>query len=813
MKMVTPLLSSFLKNSKIQFQHYGIALLIFLLGLLLSLVAFRFYKMQDIHRTQAEFDRIADLRLFLIKDVFSGTLEQLEYIKQFYYASEKITEKDFDIFVRASFHFYPNLLALGWIETNSYPGMGKGSSLRFEFIDFTKLPSIQIAHFFPFTYLETPSFSAPFYLDDAYYPPFLDFVHNSHQHTSTTLSSSIKFIQEGKESTGFFMFKPIFFEGWVYSPRKKGLFGTLVAFSNFEDIVQNMRSRVKPTGINISIYDISEELPQLLYRDEALALKDPSTLSLQERELQDHWTRSHVFNFGNRKWKLEAVPTLEFIREHQSKPWNYWEIFLLGPLLSTIIASYFLVLVNRRMLIEQEVQQRTNELATINRVLQQEIHEREQMERTMTLNQDYLQRRQEALDYLTKFTISEPQHGIHEVILRTANVMQIDRVGVWFYKESDQTQILSCEGVYILSTNTFANGIELMSPAFPHYFQVLANHSPLILPSSDNAELNQELSSYLAVFHITSKMDIPILFEGNLLGILSCEETRGHREWELEDRHFGQAIADIIATMITESARRKAEKALKESETRLLKAIKEAKAANEAKNEFLATISHELRTPLNAIIGFNQCLLMGMDGPVNQQQASSLERIEKSSFHLLNLINDILDLAKIEAHRMELEVKPYNVVEIVRSSVEEMLPFAEKKNLKLSFVVDQPFILLEVDKMRIRQVLFNLLSNAIKFTETGSITVTLVNRLNQVEIRVTDTGIGLTPEEIAKLFSPFSQADSSITRKYGGTGLGLIISKNIVNLHHGTITVESQKHRGSTFIITLPKNENPKVNS
>jgi signal transduction histidine kinase len=233
--------------------------------------------------------------------------------------------------------------------------------------------------------------------------------------------------------------------------------------------------------------------------------------------------------------------------------------------------------------------------------------------------------------------------------------------------------------------------------------------------------------------------------------------------------------------------------------------MREARAANAAKNEFLATVSHELRTPLNAIIGFNQCLLMEMDGAINESQRGSLEKIEKSSFHLLSLINDILDLAKIEAQKMEIETEPHNLVDIISSCVEDIQPLVNQKHLSLQLSISASFILVEVDSLRIRQVLLNLLSNAVKFTEKGSIHISVLNQPQQVEIRITDTGIGLSPEELAKIFHPFSQADSSITRKYGGTGLGLVLSKKIVTLHGGTIRVESQKGKGSTFIVTLPK--------
>lgn len=243
----------------------------------------------------------------------------------------------------------------------------------------------------------------------------------------------------------------------------------------------------------------------------------------------------------------------------------------------------------------------------------------------------------------------------------------------------------------------------------------------------------------------------------------------------------------------------------KDYEKKLVTATAEAKAANEAKNEFLATISHELRTHLNAIIGFDECILMGMDGPINESQRESLEKIEQSSLRLLNLFNDILDLSKIEANRMELEIVPCNIVEIVVSCVEEMLSLAMQKGLLLHLSLDRSFIATEVNQMRIKQVILNVLSNAIKFTPQGSITVSIHQLPHEAAIKVTDTGIGLTAEEMKKIFLPFAQADSSITQKYGGTGLGLTISRRIMELHGGTISVESKKEEGSTFTITLPR--------
>lgn len=566
------------------------------------------------------------------------------------------------------------------------------------------------------------------------------------------------------------------------------------------------------------------------------------------------------------------------------------------------------------LMIEKEVRKRTEELETMNRLLQKEVQERQRIEAEIYKDEKELQKRHETLQYLTKFTIFELKPALQQVIERTAKVMEIDRVSVWLYHIENGKPLLSCYGLYVESSHeTGVQSLRFEEKNFPEYFKALVSHSALNLPSTENGALNLEMAPYLSAFGIRSKLDTPILFEDNLLGVLFWEETRKPKVWELDDRHFAQSIADIIAIMIEQSEREKAEKALqvseeklrfvtqkaidailtvnekghiiswnlgankifgyeekeilgsplvkllphgnylqlersskpvelqgvkkngsllpvevsyspwtsqdlpydtviirditerKEYEKRLIKAMHEAKEANAAKSEFLAIISHELRTPLNSIIGFNQCLLMEMDGPVNTPQKASLQKIEKSSFHLLSLIDDILNLAKIEAHKMELDLSQENIVELIESCIGEAETLAEKKHLTLSFTPPKPFVLLQIDKMKIRQVLLNLLSNAIKFTEKGTITVTLKNEPAEVVISVKDTGIGISKEALPKLFHPFSQGDSSITRRYGGTGLGLAISKKIVELHGGTIEVESEKKVGSLFSFHLPK--------
>lgn len=891
-------------------RHYGLAIVIFVLGALISLTAFHLYRNQDLRRMQAEFDRLADIRLFLIEEKIKQTVEQVDMIQKLYETTQNISNSEFHIFIQYSFDLYPNLLAIGWLDLETLHQKTQQSLLGFSFIDLTNQQNKANQHFFPLTYLEWNSRVGPLYFDSRTYPIFLELLKQTKDLSDKHVSNNVSYWQHA-EKQGFFLFNSVFHYSNFSKHTDGNLKGIVVGFSNFEDIFESVRTHIEPIGINMGLYDISGKETHLLYWNPAITLQDPPHISSQDQAIQEQWSQSHNIYLGNRIWQIKATPTLGFI--HQHRPWQHIEVPIIGILISGLTSFYFLVLVNRRVLIEKEVQERTSELGTINRILQQEVYDRQTIEENLSKKQNYLQRSHEALEYLTKFSTTELREAMRKVISRTASVMQVDRVSVWFYEDLGQIEIFSCEGIYTLSTHSFSDHVKGSSQEFPCYFKRIKTHSQLIIPDPTDAELNQELHSYLTTFHIISKLDIPIVFEGNLLGVLCCEETHNQREWQLEDLHFGKTIAEIIAIMIEQAARQKAEKALqeseerlrfitqkaidgilsvtdkgeitswnygaeqmfgytefemlgkplhtvilqdnlhkgeiaakpielkgkhregyifpvevshtrwksgelyfdtiivrditerKENEKRLIRAMREAKAANEAKSEFLATISHELRTPLNAIIGFNQCLLMEMDGAINAQQQESLKKIEKSAFHLLNLINDVLDLAKIEANKVDLETSPQNIVELTHSCLEEIQLLIKQKNLTLIQNIPSSPILIEMDPIRMRQVLLNLLSNAVKFTETGSITVTVLNDVHHVEIHVQDTGIGLTAEEMSKIFHPFTQADSSITRKYGGTGLGLVISKKIIDLHGGTITIQSEKGQGSTFIVSLPK--------
>jgi signal transduction histidine kinase/CheY-like chemotaxis protein len=229
-----------------------------------------------------------------------------------------------------------------------------------------------------------------------------------------------------------------------------------------------------------------------------------------------------------------------------------------------------------------------------------------------------------------------------------------------------------------------------------------------------------------------------------------------------------------------------------------------AEQANQLKSQFLASMSHELRTPLNSIINFTRILSTGMRGPVNEEQLDYLNRVRMSGEHLLGLINDVLDLSKIEAGRMELLTEPLQVSDIVQGVMVTAAGLIKAKPIELCQEIAANLPLVQADRTRLRQILLNLLSNAAKFTERGTITVRASQEDGFLVLSVADTGIGIATEHLASVFEEFRQIDAMSNRRYEGTGLGLAICRRLVELHGGRIWAESTLRVGTTFSFTLP---------
>ncbi len=296
--------------------------------------------------------------------------------------------------------------------------------------------------------------------------------------------------------------------------------------------------------------------------------------------------------------------------------------------------------------------------------------------------------------------------------------------------------------------------------------------------------------------HVKSQISVPILISGEVAGVLNADHIEPNSFTD-NDLRLLQSVSLSLGSMLENG--------------RLFREIQDAnkrlKALDQLKTKFLANMSHELRTPLNSIIGFSRIMMKGMDGPVSKEQYIDLESIYNSGQHLLSLINDILDLAKLEAGKMELVFDDIDLLDLANSVVATARGLVYDLNVELIVDIDPKARFIEADNIRLRQVLLNLLSNAAKFTRDGSIHLTSRpgDSPDTVIISVQDTGSGIAPETLPRIFNIFEQGKSSIYPESAGTGLGLSIVRELINLHGGRVLVESELDVGSTFHVVIPR--------
>ena len=289
--------------------------------------------------------------------------------------------------------------------------------------------------------------------------------------------------------------------------------------------------------------------------------------------------------------------------------------------------------------------------------------------------------------------------------------------------------------------------------------------------------------------HTLVPVALLLLFEGILLRQLRME--------------FDARLTEMKRSVIEiERAKQQADIARQQAEADR----RRAEDADRAKSQFLANISHELRTPLNAIIGYDEAMLAGMAGSFTEQQHGLLDRIRHNARRLLTLINDVLDLSKIESGAHEVYWAPVDPTPVIRTTVDSLRSLAEDKGISLEIAIEPTtpsFVMSDVNKLE--QILVNLMSNAIKFTEAGKITIRTCGQNGVTwQITVSDSGIGIPPELQATIFEPFRQVDGSLRRRHQGTGLGLSITKRLVEMLEGTISVVSAPGNGSTFTVRFP---------
>ncbi|KKH46637.1 PAS domain S-box protein [Methanosarcina sp. 1.H.A.2.2] len=350
------------------------------------------------------------------------------------------------------------------------------------------------------------------------------------------------------------------------------------------------------------------------------------------------------------------------------------------------------------------------------------------------------------------------------------------------------------DGIFVVDNNhkiLFSNSKFVKMWRIPEALANMKNYDELLSFYSDQVKCSKEyLSKIQALYHSKETNTYYIYFkDGRVFESLSTPLMNNGiikgRVWSFRD--------------VTEKA---------EAEKALIDAKIHAEEANRTKNEFLATVSHELRTPLNSVIGYSDMLLAQIFGPLNERQLRYLKNISRSGNHLLNLINDILDISRIESRDISLSFEIVHVADIFEDVKNIATPFATSKNISVEFSAEPADLNIYADKIKFKQILYNLVNNALKFTpENGHIEVVANKSGNTIRISVGDDGIGIPEDKQQIIFEPFKQVDSSLSRMYGGSGLGLTIVKNLVEMHSGEIKVKSEVTKGSTFTIILPVKE------
>lgn len=381
------------------------------------------------------------------------------------------------------------------------------------------------------------------------------------------------------------------------------------------------------------------------------------------------------------------------------------------------------------------------------------------------------------------------------------------------------------ENVSGKSTRKRAFATRLNVDTLPHIKQVIKTRKPVII---SDTTIEKGWLQIPGTEQIRSWLGVPLIVQNRVIGLLNVnKEIPGFytaEKAELALALANQAAIAVENAQLFEQARQEIKERIRaeaeleaerESLTRRVsERTSELSAANaelaraaRLKDEFLASMSHELRTPLNAILGLSEALQEEVYGSLNSRQHKSLATVEESGRHLLSLINDILDISKVEAGKLLLDIGPISVEAVCQSSLRLIKQVAYKKQLKVTSTLDSGVTVIQADQRRLKQILVNLLSNAVKFTpEGGTIGLDVeADPINQVvTFTVWDTGMGIAPEELQRLFKPFVQLDSSLSRQYGGTGLGLALVRRLTELHNGGISLESQVNKGSRFIVTLP---------
>jgi light-regulated signal transduction histidine kinase (bacteriophytochrome)/CheY-like chemotaxis protein len=555
----------------------------------------------------------------------------------------------------------------------------------------------------------------------------------------------------------------------------------------------------------IPLYFGQEVLGSLtIFRDEVeqkfvwAGYHQPDTRQLSPRKSFDAWQQ--IKKGQAQAWTEANIRLAQAMSERFSSAVKQYQLYNQVQILNTNL--------------EQQVEVRTLELQESMIIANQKRSLAEQLAKELSI---FAEQQQTLMGVITKIRESLDLNKIFKATTQEVRqLLNADRVAVFrFASDSDFTlgEFISED---VRAGFASAIAIPIKDGCFRHYGKQGSKRNFYTVDDVDKADLAPCYVATLVKFQIKAYLIAPLFIGETLWGLLCIYQCSTPRQWHIKEKEFITQIATQLGVAVQQA--------------RLLEQAKNmqiaADAANQAKSEFLASMSHELRTPLNAILGMSQCLLENIFGELTPAQKKAVTTIESSGEHLLSLINDILDLAKIESGKLELQIKSISLKNLCNFSLSFVKQIATSKNIELNLDICCPVDEIALDELRTRQILINLLSNAVKFTpQGGSVTLKVwlegletqeteevnppLSRASSpsspyIKFSVSDTGIGIAQADIPKLFQSFVQVDSSLNRQYSGTGLGLSLVNRLVELQNGSIDVVSSVGVGSCFTVTLP---------
>ena len=394
----------------------------------------------------------------------------------------------------------------------------------------------------------------------------------------------------------------------------------------------------------------------------------------------------------------------------------------------------------------------------------------------------------------------DPDYILQKIVQMTGECFHVDRAFIFAF-QADVVQITHewrADDTVVSMLRTEVAIANWLGTPIPQYT------TPLHVPDPQSLSLNPEQWDCIQRTGRKSLLSVPIFVRDQFFGGIELHTTTQPRHFKPDEINLLQQIADQAAIALYNAQSYERLEALVQERTRELEVEKQlSDTANQAKSDFLANMSHELRTPLTSILGFSSVLLKQVFGKLEDKQIQYVENIHASGEHLLELINDLLDLSKIEAGREELVRETIYIDDLCATCLESLQEQINQRQLTLHYRVPSDLTCC-ADRRRLKQILLNLLSNAVKFTDRGSITLDVSTEGDRLKFAVTDTGIGIATENLSRLFKPFHQVQSGLDRQYQGTGLGLTLALKLAQLHGGTITVQSALSVGSCFTLELP---------